>query len=282
MEDKTIISIYGEKVRSNYNLITIGDSIELLDLSPARIYDKLRNKTIYVEIGKGLASVLNKLILEGLANKVAVKVNGQKVYAGRYTKEYICEALEKGSVFSFAKLFSTPDITKLYSYEYKYQLWISTNNKELTLEELCGDLTVQAEGIRTQMIHLMFSKSENGILISHIDHEYIYYSLEEYEKRQKDPKMRTKGSAHKRVKTFMIDEASIPMDYPCKMLRLNETKNEYEEVNVPFLFFVADTFLFTRICLRNILLKLYRIIKLQLMPSPSPAARPYHQYSSHK
>lgn len=242
LEDKTIISLYGETVTSNYNLIPLDDTVELLNLNPARIYDKVRNKTIYVEIGERFASILSELMQEGAAKKVAVKGKGKQIYDGKYTKEYLVEALEMGNVFSFSKLLLLPDITKMYSAEYDNQLWISKNNNELTFEELCQDITVQAEGIRTQMIHLMFVNRNNQFFINHIDHEFIYYTLEEYEKRQHDSKMKTKGSARKRIKTFKIDEASIPMDYPCIMYQLSEKENEYKEVSVPFLYFVINTY----------------------------------------
>lgn len=242
LEDSAIIGIYGNLVKSNYNLIPVEDNIELLGLNPARIYDSRMDKTIYVDISKKLASVLILLKEKGFASKIFVKGIGTAIYDGKLTQEAICEEVEKGSIFSLSKVSGLPNVTKLYSQDYENQLWVAASDNELTFEELCGDFVVQAGGIRTQMIHLQFSVSEKGILINHIDHEYIYYSLEEYDDRKSDGKMRTKGSIRKRIKTFKVDKAQIPMDYPCTMFSLNSASEEYEEVSVPFLLFVIDTF----------------------------------------
>lgn len=242
LEDSAIIDIYGDLVKTNYNLIPVEEHRELLGLKPARIYDSKLDKTIYVDISKKLASVLIALKENGFASKIFVKGIGTAIYDGKVTHEALCEEVEKGSVFSLSKISGLPNVTKLYSQDYENQLWIAARNNELTFEELCEDFIVQAGGIRTQMIHLQFSACEKEILINHIDHEYIYYSLEEYDERRNDGKMRTKGSIRKRIKTFKVDMAQIPIDYPCTMFSLNSASEEYEEVSVPFLLFVIDTF----------------------------------------
>ena len=81
----------------------------------------------------------------------------------------------------------------------------------------------------------MFSFSRNT---HHLDHEYIFYDLDEYEKRLSN--YRIKGQARKRIKTFKIDRSRIPLDYPCNILRIGESGRE--KIAVPFIYFVLNAY----------------------------------------
>ena len=94
--------------------------------------------------------------------------------------------------------------------------------------------TVEEDAIVTQMIHMQIE----GIFITHLDHEYIFYDLDEYEKRLTN--YRIKGQAQKRIKTFKIDRSRIPLDYSCNILRINE--NGREKIVVPFIYFVLNAY----------------------------------------
>lgn len=175
--------------------------------------------------------------------KRSVKGKATEIYDGNITEQVLCEAVEKGNIFSFSRDLSLPNVTKLYSCDnYDNQLWIKARKNELTFEELCEDCTSQGGKVRTQMVHLQYTINDNVPLINHLDHEFIFYSEAEYSKRRNDGKMGTKGDAHKRIKTFKLDDSRIPMDYPCKMVRLNAEKGAFEEVDVPILFFIINNF----------------------------------------
>ena len=56
--------------------------------------------------------------------------------------------------------------------------------------------------LSTQMIHLQHV----GNTITHLDHEYIFYDLENYDERIYN--VGVKGEGRKRVKTFKIDRST--------------------------------------------------------------------------
>jgi hypothetical protein len=128
---------------------------------------------------------------------------------------------------------SLPEMSKLVSENYGNSLWITVGDNDITFEELCDDFDIEENDIITQMVHLQYSEKK----ITHIDHEYIFYSVEEYEERIR---LRRKGKARKRFKTFKVDQSHIPMDYPCKMFSISE--DEREDISVPFIYFVLNSY----------------------------------------
>ena len=129
---------------------------------------------------------------------------------------------------------SLPVLSKLYSEQYEDSLWVIHEGNDLTFEELCQDIQVEEDAVITQMIHLQIE----GNVIIHLDHEFIFYDMEEYEKRLTNYKI--KGQARKRIKTFKIDRSRIPLDYPCEMIRGDD--NENEKIVVPFIYFVLNVY----------------------------------------
>lgn len=86
---------------------------------------------------------------------------------------------------------------------------------EITFEELVSDyIDFQDEYILTQVIHLKyFTDDKNDYFIEHIDHEYIRYSYENYDRKEKKI-IDVKGE--KKFKTFKIDKSMIPLSYKNK------------------------------------------------------------------
>lgn len=160
---------------------------------------------------------------------IAIRSCDFYIYDGVNCMGSLLEALEKGRIFSwdFEKL---PDVTRLYSAEYEDCLWIKVEGSDITFEELCKDFHEDGEFVVTQMIHLQHV----GNTITHLDHEYIFYDLENYDERIYN--VGVKGEGRKRVKTFKIDRSTIPMDYQCKMYK------DDKEVLVPFIFFVLNNY----------------------------------------
>lgn len=197
---------------------------------PVRLYDSDLDKTVFLNIPRPLAEVLDKLYKEKRIKKLAIRSKDDYIFNGENHVGQLCEAVEKGRVFSW-KLDKLPDVTKLYREEfYEDCLWIKSEGDDITFEELCGDFHDDGENVITQMIHLQHT----GAKITHLDHEYIFYDVESYEARMKNAAV--KGEGRKRVKTFKIDQSDIPMDYPCRMYK------DDKEILVPFIFLVLDNY----------------------------------------
>lgn len=197
---------------------------------PVRIYDSNLNKTLLVQISSPLAKVFKELYEKHYIYNLAIRPKDFPILDGENYVGILQEAVERGSVFTWS-LDELPAVTRLYNGEhYEDCLWIKSEGEDITFEELCQDFHEEGEYVVTQMIHLQHSEKN----ITHIDHEYIFYNLDEYEERKFNPKI--KGEEKKRVKTFKIDHSNIPMDYACKM------NDENKEIEVPFIFFVLNNF----------------------------------------
>lgn len=114
-----------------------------------------------------------------------------------------------GKYFSFENLKNLIP-TKLYSTVTNNSLWINIKNGSITFEELLDDFEIEDERefIKTQVIHCEYFEDKEEFYISHIDHEYIFYSFDEYEERIKN--IEQKGNIKKKLKTFKIDNSRIP------------------------------------------------------------------------
>ena len=114
-----------------------------------------------------------------------------------------------GKYFSFENLKNLIP-TKLYSTVTNNSLWINIKNGSITFEELLDDFEIEDERefIKTQVIHCEYFEDKEEFYISHIDHEYIFYSFDEYEERIKD--IEQKGNIKKKLKTFKVDNSRIP------------------------------------------------------------------------
>ena len=201
---------------------------------PVRIYDKSINRTIFIKLSRPLALVFEELINNHSINQISLRGLDNRIYEGENHLSTICEAVEKGMIFSL-DLENLPPITKLYNDgNYSDSLWILSDSHSITFEELCDNFCTYEDAIVTQMIHL----EHDTDCITHIDHEYIFYSIEEYEQRIHNPYI--KGNVRKRVKTFKIDNSSIPLSYLCRMYK--KTNKELIEIDIPFLYFVLNEY----------------------------------------
>ena len=91
---------------------------------------------------------------------------------------------------------------------------------------------------------MKYKQEKDAIIISHIDHEFIFYDKKEYIERK--AKSNIKGTKHKRLKSFKIDNSSIPFNHLITRkvsLENNYYKDEIdEEEKVPFLVFVLKCY----------------------------------------
>lgn len=199
-----------------YGLIPIGNTFHLEDDcylmerdDTPRIYDVQQCITIFLlgidnNLYRYLLKLKNKYLFE-----ISLKPNLLNFKRGLYKKNFIRKHFEYGGTFSFQNLHNI-EPSKLYNENYD-TLWITKNNNDITFEEIENDNSIEVynDFFITQVIHLQYSYSKNTPIITHIDHEYVFYLIEEFENRKKNPLQ--KGNGKKRIKTFKIDNGAIPM-----------------------------------------------------------------------
>ncbi|MEE5041669.1 hypothetical protein V2J84_18485 [Pseudomonas alliivorans] len=123
----------------------------------------------------------------------------------------LLEEKEQGEKLKI-KVAEMPAVSQFYSIEAcEDRVWhVHDKSKSSpTFEEHLRNLKTDGDKVVTQVVHLEYTTTNNETLITHIDHEIILYTLDEYLKRQVNPG--TKGSAGK-IKSFKIDGAKIPFD----------------------------------------------------------------------
>jgi len=186
-------------LKNQYELIKIDDNFEIIpNNSLSYILD---NKlSVYIslrEISYEVLVLLNKLKVKNIITDLFLRPD----YSTPMKSLCMMEELERGNIFSFDGL-KSPEVSKLFSVDnYKNCLWINIDGKNITFEELCDDFDNHGESIITQVVHLEYK----GNFINHIDHEYIFYTADEYDKRCTDYKQQGK-----KFKTFKVDNSSIP------------------------------------------------------------------------
>ncbi|QQB74504.1 hypothetical protein I6H56_03350 [Fusobacterium canifelinum] len=192
------------KLNNNRNL-----EKPMLNSPPYYIHD---NRKGYIVLDSRIPDeVLIKLYClkqDNLITDLSLRAN----YYMKIQKSNIHAAFEErafGKYFSFENLKNLIP-TKLYSTVTNNSLWINIKNGNITFEELLDDFEIEdkREFIKTQVIHCEYFEDEGKFYISHIDHEYIFYSFDEYEERIKD--IEQKGNIKNKLKTFKVDNSKIP------------------------------------------------------------------------
>lgn len=223
-----------------YGLLPIDSARELLELEPPRIYDKEIDKTLFIKnIPLHFLEQLSLLKNLGYVKDIALRVKNENPYEGKLSCSYLAEALERGKYFSLSGL-GEYSITKLYSEKYEDCLWITIDSRNITFEELCQDFTIYENVVVTQVIHLEYQCKAQGAYITHLDHEYIFYTLEEYERRMKDNLQ--KGSGLTRLKSFKIDHSCIPFNYKVEVKRKDENGEELLIERVQILSYILEIY----------------------------------------
>ena len=165
------------------------------------------------------------------------------IFNGKYELQSLMEAVQIGKIFSIDG-FSNIPVTKLYSAEYMDCLWIRIDESNATFEELCKDKTFYKDAIVTQVVHLEYRNDHDNIMITHLDHEFVFYDKSEYEKRIN--KADVKGEKYPRLKSFKIDNAHIPIDFPCTRTIVIENNfgngTIQKTETVPFLIFILKCY----------------------------------------
>lgn len=194
---------------SKYKLISLSKNIQIFnDKDSQTIQDSRLGKYFWIKVPRRLLASIESLIKKGMIAEIAFRVD--------YISDSIplTEEMQFGSPMKL-NISSLPDLSKFYSNDnYNNNLWIQHDQKSqsLTFEELLDDFEVTAENIVTQVIHLEYTSKNNKFFITHLDHEYIIYTLEQYTERMCNP--RVKG--YRKVKTFKVDGSMIPFNLRVK------------------------------------------------------------------
>jgi hypothetical protein len=192
---------------SKYSLVTLKDDLHLNDSGPARLYDSINNVTLILCGIEDFTFEYLRQLKRNNEFELSFKPSSLYFIEGRFTLTRILEHLETGAYFKKVNLDGTL-ITKLYNDAYE-TLWINVYDNSLTFEEFHNDFQLYGDHFVTQVLHCEYFKESDQYFINHLDHEFIFYDLDEYEKRKDDPWQ--KGNARKRIKTFKIDNGRIPL-----------------------------------------------------------------------
>lgn len=195
------------RMKKNYGLFDITDDFTLKTTNGAKIYDKVRNTHILIRM------VPNRIVelIQKIVAKYSFKIAFRPDYfiCGENLKDicYLTEELELGDYLD--TIDKIPTLSKLYqSDDYYNALIIYREHNNIYFEEELSDFLTYRDYITTQLVHLQFYVEKDIEYIMHLDHEYVFYTLDEYQVKQKT--LTQKGGTHKRYKTFKIDNAKIP------------------------------------------------------------------------
>lgn len=135
-----------------------------------------------------------------------------------YISDYCISLEEKeyGRIFSY-DLKELPDISCFYdenSMDNKLivKKQIENSKTSLIFETLKNDFISQNDQVITNLIHLEIETINSEEFITHLDHEFIVYTDDEYFKKVIKPSLK----GFDKRKTFKIDNSRIPLKYNYK------------------------------------------------------------------
>ncbi|MEN8412320.1 hypothetical protein ABFP33_20420 [Acinetobacter bereziniae] len=204
-------SIYGKNALDRYDLLKITDNHFIYNYEINYVKDNWVEKNYFITaVNKKTLEIIKKIREEDFADDVSFQI------ILILDDSLGLEDKGRGVHFDY-NLSKLHDISQFYNVSNEAeQLFVFVGKEKskisLTFETLVPDFLMDKDcNVLTNMIHLEVSKDENrNDVISHIDHEYIVYSAEEYDRRlEKDPRQR----GHDKIKTFKIDNAKIPLNY---------------------------------------------------------------------
>lgn len=192
---------------SKYRILSLDSDHKINnDKDGQTIVDGRIQKHFWLNVPRRLLFALEEMREKGYYTKVAFNITA--VTDG----VLMLEEMERGAKLKI-NVADMPDISKFYSIdEYEDNLWVVHDRAKssLTFEELRSDFEGVEDKVVTQVVHLEYKVEGGKTLITHLDHEFIVYTLDEYISRQGDSSI--KGSAGK-IKSFKIDGAEIPFDF---------------------------------------------------------------------
>ncbi|KJK07859.1 hypothetical protein [Pseudomonas tussilaginis] len=196
-----------DKQFGKYGLLTFDKNMWFdYDHLARGVVDGRLDKFFSVPVTENLAGAIHQLHMEGKIGALAFRV--MSITDGRPSME------EKayGSVLSF-ELSGLPAISEFYSagsFGDKLVVIHDSQAKSLIFEELNDEFELVGDSVVTQLVHLEYECVEGGCVMTHIDHEHILYTLDQYDQRVSKSDTSVRGN---KIKSFKIDKASIPVDF---------------------------------------------------------------------
>lgn len=194
------------KCKDNYGLVECNNAFEIKKSVRFKLHDKQNQSDLFISelIPDSFIGFLLNLRMNNQFD-LAVRPNYDICGANLHISFRIDEAVIRGKFFE-GKLETIPELTLLLDYDLQDR-FIVRIEEGIVFEELLDEFIVDENSfIVTQGVHLQYEKN----VITHLDHEFFFYSIDSYEGKIED--LKKHGSAKERYKTFKIDNARIPFD----------------------------------------------------------------------
>jgi hypothetical protein len=237
-----------------YDLLSISRSNQIISGLPSRIYDSKNNSQFLVDIPSVLldifAALLNSEVIKSISFLVGCEVvfqTSQQIHIlfgneqpknPLYLSDFVGDTRDHQAQREVVKEADAKNVFPEHVSAGRFydinnnSAWYFIDNRNIYLEEIPSSAEILDDCVVTHLIHIEYFVRNGEMFLSHIDHEYIFYSYDEFDKRQED--FSQKGSARKRIKTFKIDNSEIPLITEGNILFLN-TVLEYT-FERPYLF----------------------------------------------
>lgn len=195
-------------MESNYGLLTIGKDWTIKYLTPPRVY--VPQLDTHILLRHVPVSVLQ--LLDSYRKDYPFKLSLRPDYnvCGDGISEIgmIFEEKQFGKDY-VGKLSKIDYLSKYYDRDWTNDwLTVHRNGQEVTFEEVLEDGPHDRNDYVTQVVHMVFKVEECVEYITHLDHEYVFYTEEAM--TIKGNQLLEKGKARPKYKTFKIDDAHIP------------------------------------------------------------------------
>ncbi len=191
---------------AKYGLITLDENFRISNTKERQsIVDCRIEKHYTLDVPGQLLAAIELARNQALLGRLSFNVDGIS------SRSIALEGVEYGAIFDFDAL-KLPDMTRIYDEAaYENSLWIKVDKAKnsMTFEELVDDFGELNNQVITQVLHLEFFQENDKYYISHLDHEYILYSLLEYADRQRNGNVK----GHDKLKTFKVDNARLPLNW---------------------------------------------------------------------
>lgn len=229
-----------DKQFAKYDLLSISDSEQIICGLPSRIFDKENNSQFLIDIPMVLLEMFASLLKSKAIKNISFLVESEVVFQTSsqyfillgneqpkslvFSSDFLDDVRDKQAIKEVFKEADTltfpPHVLAGRFYDNNNDsAWYYIDNRNIYLEEIPKDLELLDDCVVTQLIHIEYFVRDDKIIMSHVDHEYIFYSYDEFDNRLKD--FSQKGSARKRIKTFKIDNSEIPLTTEDNILVLN-------------------------------------------------------------
>jgi len=206
-----LISIYETKDCVNkYNMLkfTKNHALYISHKEGSHIHDHTNGYYFFNDfLNDFLFETINDLIEKDFIQDISFLITSIR------TDTLTLEEKEYGRRFNY-DIRTLPDVSCFYEVNKPANKLIVKVEKakektSITFETIKDDFNNLNDLVVTNLIHLEIDNNNN---INHLDHEFIFYTLEEYDKKIKNHKQK----GHSKIKTIKIDNSKIPINYTYK------------------------------------------------------------------